>query len=360
MAAVDEFLRQGDLYYSDGSVVLLAAHAGKTHAFRVHKSVLGSHSKVFADMFALPSGTANETYDGVDSVHMPDDAKDLEDLLRALYYPGTILSMLENRNPLAAIKYKGILLLSQKYFVRVLHKLLRARIRADWPSTLQEWDKLIEHHDALSASIISVEHDAASQFVDNRMLEPVSAIRLAREGNIPEILPAAFYMLSTISPFMDFDALRTPSPPTIADSEGNALAWLPGERTARWGLLTPADWLCLMRGKHYLMDFAQKFEREESCPCEAECIHQITRRRLLDGPTQDLLRVLKEISSEQPPSQYPCYDAMQTLASRSMEARPLLWANLCFYFNLPDIDDDQNDDDDDDVALVEVAGTNEG
>ncbi|KAG1756723.1 uncharacterized protein EDB91DRAFT_1094086 [Suillus paluster] len=358
MAAEDEFLRPGDLYYADGSVVLLAAHAGKTHAFRVHKFVLASHSKVFADMFALPSGTDQETYDGVDSVHMPDDAKDLEDLLRALYYPGTILSMLENRNPLAAIKYKGILLLSQKYFVRVLHKLLRARFRADWPSTLQEWDKLIEHYDGLSGSTLP-QHDAASRFIDNRMLEPASAIRLAREANIPEILPAAFYMLSTISPFMDFDALRTSSPPTIANSEGNAIAWQPGERTARWGLLTPADWLCLVRGKHYLMEFAQKIEEEESCPCDRECIHQMARRRLLDGPSQDLLHVLKYIASQQPPAQYPCYDAMQTLASRSMEARTLIWANLCFYFNLPDVQDDQNDDDDDDVALVEVAG-NEG
>lgn len=85
---MEEYLRQEDLYYADGSVVLLAAHAGKTHAFRVHKSVLGSHSRVFADMFALPSTVENETYDGVDSVQMPDDAKDLEDLLRALYYPG--------------------------------------------------------------------------------------------------------------------------------------------------------------------------------------------------------------------------------------------------------------------------------
>jgi hypothetical protein len=81
-------LRHEDLYYADGSVILLAVHDGKTHAFRVHKSVLGSHSKVFADMFGLPSIADKETYDGVDSVRMPDDAKDLEDLLRALYYPG--------------------------------------------------------------------------------------------------------------------------------------------------------------------------------------------------------------------------------------------------------------------------------
>jgi len=83
----DEILRQPDLYYADGSVVFFAAHDGRTHAFKVHKSVLASHSKVFADMFALPSLAENEMYDGVDSVNVPDDAKDLEDLLRALYYP---------------------------------------------------------------------------------------------------------------------------------------------------------------------------------------------------------------------------------------------------------------------------------
>ncbi|KAG2157152.1 hypothetical protein DEU56DRAFT_750327 [Suillus clintonianus] len=352
MATKDEILRQGDLYYADGSVVLLAARADKTHAFRVHKSVLGSHSKVFADMFALPSAANHEMYDGVDSVNMPDDAQDLEDLLRALYYPGTILSMLENRNPLAAIKYKGILLLSQKYFVRVLQKLLRARFRADWPSTLQEWDKLMEHYAGLSASA-EPQHEAASQFIDNRMLEPASAIRLAREANIPEILPAAFYMLSTISPFMDFDTLRGPSPPTLADSEGMLQLWHPGDRTARWGLLTPADWLCLSRGKHCLMDFARIFEQQAGqCMCNSPvCIQQNNKKKLLNGPPQDLLRVLKEIASQQAPD--PCYNSLQVLASRSLEARSILWENLSYYFNLPDVDDDQDDDDSDDVALVE-------
>ncbi|OAX44698.1 hypothetical protein K503DRAFT_678322, partial [Rhizopogon vinicolor AM-OR11-026] len=344
------------LYYADGSVVLFAAHAGQTHAFKVHKSVLGSHSRVFADMFALPSAIELEMYDGVDSVNMPDDAKDLEDLLRALYYPATILSMLENRNPLAAMKYRGIFMLSQKYFVRVLQKLLRARFRADWPSTLQEWDKLMEQYDGLSESTVP-QHDAASQFVDNRMLEPASAIRLAREANLPEILPAAFYMLSTISPFMDFDSLRSGSPPTLTDSEGNVLVWLPGERTARWGLLAPSDMMCLMRGKHYLTEFAQKIDQEAGrCLCDTNhCVQYINRRKLLKGPTQDLLRVLNEIGSTVTPAHYSCHDAMHILASRCMEARSRLWENFCYYFGLPDIDDDQNDDDSD-VALGDPEG----
>lgn len=347
-------MRPEDLYYADGSVVLLAAHAGKTHAFRVHKSVLGSHSSVFADMFVLPSAAERDTYDGVDSVQMPDDAKDLEDLLRALYYPRTILSMLENRNPLAAMKYKGILLLSQKYFVRVLQKLLRARFRADWPSTLPEWDKLMEQYAGLSATIIT-QHDAASQFIDNRMLEPASAIRLAREANIPEILPAAFYMLSTISPFMDFDALRSSHPPALTNSQGNVLTWQPGERSARWGLLTPDDWLCLARGRHSMMDFARVFEQQEAqCICDTQiCVQLNNKKKLLKEHPQDLLRVLKEIGFQQAPPQYPCYNALQVLASRCMETRSVLWDNLCYYFGLPEVADDQNDGDSDDIALVE-------
>ncbi|KAG1878047.1 hypothetical protein DFJ58DRAFT_648925, partial [Suillus subalutaceus] len=345
-----------DLYYADGSVVLLAAHAGKTHAFRVHKSVLGSHSTVFADMFALPSAAEKEKHDSIDSVRMPDDAKDLEDLLRALYYPRTILSMLENRNPLAAIKYKGILLLSQKYFVRVLQKLLRARFRADWPSTLPEWDKLMDHYAGFSASVIP-QHDAASQFIDNRMLEPVSAIRLAREANIPEILPAAFYMLSTISPYMDFDTLRSSNPPPLTDSQGHILMWQPGERSARWGLLTPDDWLCLARGRHSMMDFARIFEQQEAqCICDSQtCIQLNHKKKLLKEHPQDLLRVLKEIQigSQQTPPHFPCYNALQTLASRSVATRSILWDNLCYYFGLPEVDDDQNDGDSDDIALVE-------
>jgi hypothetical protein len=265
--------------------------------------------------------------------------------------------MLENRNPLAAIKYRGILILSQKYFVRVLQKLLRARFRADWPSTLQDWDKLMEHYDSLSASSVP-QHDVASKFIDNRMLEPASAIRLAREANVPEILPAAFYMLSTISPFMDFDALRNSNPPSLlTDSEGNVLAWQPGERTARWGLLSPTDMMCLMRGKHYLVEFVHKIEQEGArCPCDSNlCVQQVYRRKLLKGPTQDPLRVLNEISIATTPSQYPCHDGMHRLASRSREARSRLWENLCYYFGLPDVDEDQNDGDSDDVAIVEDA-----
>ena len=55
--------------------------------FRVDQRFLTRHSPIFADMFALPSGTEKrEEYDGVPIVHLPqDDAEDVTSMLQAIY-----------------------------------------------------------------------------------------------------------------------------------------------------------------------------------------------------------------------------------------------------------------------------------
>lgn len=81
----------GDPYLDDGNVVLAAWVSDSVcHAFRVHHSVLCRQSSIFADMFAVPAltdPTVQETYMGAPLVQMPDDAKDLGDLLKMLYDP---------------------------------------------------------------------------------------------------------------------------------------------------------------------------------------------------------------------------------------------------------------------------------
>lgn len=97
-------------YFDDGSIVLTAyftdfsdgkgmessessrpnvplPNALRKVVFRVHKSILGSASRVFADMFELPDGhgTANDIHDGVPVVHMPDSAEDIEAMLDMIY-----------------------------------------------------------------------------------------------------------------------------------------------------------------------------------------------------------------------------------------------------------------------------------
>ena len=55
--------------------------------FRVHSFMLAHHSPIFSDMFALPSPSIADTYEGAPLVDMPDKAEDLADLLKVLYDP---------------------------------------------------------------------------------------------------------------------------------------------------------------------------------------------------------------------------------------------------------------------------------
>ena len=83
-----------DPYLCDGNVVLAArAEGGVWHVFRVHQSVLCRQSTNFTDMFAIPAPTdpaVQETHDGAALVRMPDDAKDLGDLLKMMYDPSCV------------------------------------------------------------------------------------------------------------------------------------------------------------------------------------------------------------------------------------------------------------------------------
>lgn len=86
-----------DPYLDDGNVVLAARTVdGACHVFRVHRSLLCRQSGIFADMFAVAAPTdpsAHEMYAGASLVRMPDDAKDLGDLLKMMYDPSCVLAV---------------------------------------------------------------------------------------------------------------------------------------------------------------------------------------------------------------------------------------------------------------------------
>lgn len=83
------------LYFASGDICLSAPYAQALESsssaygliFRVHRFTLSLHSPVFRDMFDLPEQPgANELYDDVALVQMPDSAEDVEALLYAFYY----------------------------------------------------------------------------------------------------------------------------------------------------------------------------------------------------------------------------------------------------------------------------------
>ena len=75
--------------------------------------------------------------------------------------------------------------------------------------------------------------------------KPTSAIWFAREFDLPQILPAAFYHLARIPTRHNWDELR-------ANHNNLDHSVYNGGRSARWNLLSTEDFFCLTRGREHL------------------------------------------------------------------------------------------------------------
>jgi hypothetical protein len=80
--------RHTSLYFFDGNIALMAPNNfGENTIFRVHQSILSHYSSVFADMLTMPPVREVETYDDVPLVCLPDNAEEIESLLKTIYLP---------------------------------------------------------------------------------------------------------------------------------------------------------------------------------------------------------------------------------------------------------------------------------
>lgn len=251
-------------YLADGDVVLRAFDA-QSHArlFRIHKAILAYHSAVFAGMFGLPTSIEciNETHDGAPLVQMQDDADDLGELIGALY--DSDLPVMRPLDPANPERARGAMKLARKYEVDAVCARIIRRLEADWPQDVVAWLRLcadITKQAELRAKFAVAgarpgEGDADAPCIP----EPASAVRFAREFDVPSLLPAAFYALALTD-------VRN-------DCGDDAPATLFG--AARWTVLDQADMLRVVRGKAELCDNltkmvdAQLFADEPFCPaCE--------------------------------------------------------------------------------------------
>ncbi|KAJ7930008.1 hypothetical protein B0H13DRAFT_1451547, partial [Mycena leptocephala] len=220
------------LYLADGNLIVAAPTTegkGGIMLFRVHQSMLSLQSPIFAAMFTLPRPDANgDIYDGAPFVRMPDDAKDIESLLKVLYNPSEL--PYKRLDPLTPINVRRTLAMATKYEMEPLRDRIISQLQADWPNTLAEWDRLEtevaglvrEHKHSKSGMVDDL-------YVDEKLPEPAAAIRLAMEYNVPKIMPSAVYHLSRLS--IDDDWLER-------RKDRTELGYV---RTARWDLLEAAD-----------------------------------------------------------------------------------------------------------------------
>ncbi|KAH9929673.1 uncharacterized protein B0H18DRAFT_873780 [Fomitopsis serialis] len=330
-----------DLYFDDGNVVLSGrAQDGSVQYFRVHHSVLCRHSPVLADMFALPPLRASssrdvleETYDGVLHVQMPDSAEDLASFLGVLYDPlGTAYKRF---NPNTPVLVEGTLKLATKYECDAIRTRIVENFEADWPQTLAQWD-------ARRSECILLRSEHAQQFtgkinglyLDDRLPEPASAIRVATDYVIPSILPAAFYQLALLSTDADWDEYRA--------NPGKHLRF--GARTARWRLLDKRDLMRLVHGQKLLAGhtraigtdiFGKRCQRgiKACAKARTECWKYFQENAPVS--MDDPLDILYDCSRlETLFTDLPCGACVQDVATSAEKRRRELWRSLPAIFNL--------------------------
>ncbi|KAJ7747294.1 hypothetical protein B0H16DRAFT_1851351 [Mycena metata] len=243
MASVAEHDRE--LYFDDGNLVLLAnASDGSTVYFRLHKGILVKHSTVFADMLAMPAPPSLERYDGVPLVVMPDEAKALRELIALLYDPQCISSILEGED--FTLKMLGPTQLAKKYQVDWICKLVASQLQKQWPSTIVGWTTIAKEEDETrwradyKSWTPEYPEDVSPRL--RQLPEPVSSILLARECDVPSIIPLAFLHLlrfplehdESDNPYTrDFYPWISPKRSLLLPSDWHRLA-IARERIAKW------------------------------------------------------------------------------------------------------------------------------
>ncbi|KDR71365.1 hypothetical protein GALMADRAFT_254142 [Galerina marginata CBS 339.88] len=169
--------RHPEFWLYDGSIVFSVENT----LFRVHQTILAKHSEVFADLFTVPQPDGEDTVDGCHLVHLQDSEKDFEDLLRAVYIPEYFDSCSPDYDLEHILSFtSGILRLSTKYMIRYLRQRCISLLLNKLPHTYAGY-----------------EAKSTSSNPDRYRSDTIMrAIKLARENNVPEIIPYAYYCLS--------------------------------------------------------------------------------------------------------------------------------------------------------------------
>ncbi|KAJ7772647.1 hypothetical protein DFH07DRAFT_953107 [Mycena maculata] len=200
-ASLNENTRQDpDFYLEDGNIVLAAKDSkNRTTYFRLHKSILVRNSPTFADMSAMPPPPSMDQHDGIPLVEMPDDANALRDFIAFLFDPKCVSDTLDHRD--FTLKILEPALLAKKYQVDWICKPVQLLKR--WPVTLEGWDAVEnDEEDEEFRTQFGPWHPTWNDGTLRlrQFPEPVSSIRLARECDVPAILPFAFlHLLRTTS-----------------------------------------------------------------------------------------------------------------------------------------------------------------
>ncbi|KAH8114970.1 hypothetical protein DFH11DRAFT_1590720 [Phellopilus nigrolimitatus] len=321
------------LWISDGNIVLSAnKNSGTEHEssksevlFRVHKGVLARHSQVFAGMFTLPEVSefapgvrknANEMYEGVPFIVMPDSADEIEAMLHVLYDP--LYLKLERRDSDLPVSVTPLMTVVRKYQLDAIGAHIAKHVKDDWPTTLDEWDEVDAQTQPYPANTF------LQAWPLTLLPEPVAALRFSRLFDMKAILSAVFYDLSRCWYSENWPEKEPKSP------------FNPNRKGARWNLLSAQDFLRLGQLKEAVAKcIVSLAEENPSRLLSGNCTYSTDEERIKIAQeeistealaSRDALRVLRRYTNEDTlKTRGLCRSCAQTFATKIRTLRVVVW-----------------------------------
>ncbi|KAF9017270.1 hypothetical protein BDZ89DRAFT_993969, partial [Hymenopellis radicata] len=178
------FTGSPDFWFEDGNIILISAGDSEGPSkigFRVHLGFLARHSEFFDDMFKLAKPSAS---DGRACTNLPvtDSAEDLDHFLHAVYDIGYFVPEKE-RTPFTQLAA----------MLRMATKYICPKLRADVIAHLEKIYPTQRYY-------LDVSHHLLPKDCLRNRVHAIHAIQMARENDVPAIMPAAFYLATTIHP----------------------------------------------------------------------------------------------------------------------------------------------------------------
>ncbi|KAF7972134.1 hypothetical protein HWV62_18864 [Athelia sp. TMB] len=168
-------------WFEDGNIVLETE--GKQ--WKIYKGILAANSAVFRDMFDVAVGEG--LVDGCPVVHLHDSAADLKWVLEALYEPEAQRwsdggAGAHETMPIAVAS--AFLRLGRKYEIVHLRKRIAKRFVANFPTTLQDQDRIVQ---AAESVLAAFDHEVERG-------DLLALANVIRENELLLCLPFALYL----------------------------------------------------------------------------------------------------------------------------------------------------------------------
>ncbi|KAJ7458972.1 hypothetical protein FB451DRAFT_1097548 [Mycena latifolia] len=188
-----------DIWFEDGNIVIRAENT----QFRVYKGTLCSHSDVLKQ--AIENMEESKGVDGCPLLRLSDCSTDVQCVLRTIFYRWAY----PDNDPLPFNVISAFLRLGKKYRIQPLYDNGLLRLKSAFPPTRDEYSQ------NRSRERISFGGPGAP---GSKSTIAVDTILLARELDIPSLLPAAFWLAAT-----QLELLAAPNTSSLSEADRTLL-----------------------------------------------------------------------------------------------------------------------------------------